>query len=390
MMPPFAIVSYTIFFAVFAVLLYCYDRDRYMARIPYGLLILWLIAFSAFRYNVGIDYAAYRLGYEQAHSEMLNHMEPVWKLLRRFLVYMNFDPSFWFLLTSLMIVGITVPFYRRYSHHFVVALLFYVVTYQLYFETFNMVRQSVAIAVSLWAWPLFGQKKYWKSLALILLAFCFHRSIIILVILLPLCHTKIPSWLFWVLLPVSLLLLPRVILPLTHQLTPLIETILPSYEVYLKKGPQEIEIGSGLNFVQKLIFSFYFLFRQRDILAKDRTLRPYFNAFFVALLLNNTFSVAFPEVKRFMYNLFFLAPLLVAALYKLGTKWDRRIVMFFIFTECLLTLKLIVEEKNRANYQLIFKDAQAPMDYRYIGTMQQGLPWQEIPYKVSVSPSHSA
>ncbi|MGG7147403.1 EpsG family protein [Clostridium butyricum] len=60
----------------------------------------------------------------------------------------------------------------------------------LYMNSFNLMRQMLAIAIGINAYSCIKEKKYIKALFIFLIAFMFHKSSLVLCILTPLCLVK--------------------------------------------------------------------------------------------------------------------------------------------------------------------------------------------------------
>lgn len=75
--------------------------------------------------------------------------------------------------------------FKRYSKNIVITLFLYI-SWGYYTITFNNVRQSIAISICFMAIPYLFDRKFIKYLLVIMLAFSFHYSAVIMLLLYPL------------------------------------------------------------------------------------------------------------------------------------------------------------------------------------------------------------
>lgn len=75
--------------------------------------------------------------------------------------------------------------YRNTKHVFFATQVF--LCESLYMNSFNLMRQMLAMSIALNAYELLKEKKYKKAIIVFVIAFLFHKSSIVLLVLLPLC-----------------------------------------------------------------------------------------------------------------------------------------------------------------------------------------------------------
>lgn len=163
---------------------------RWVLVIMTGILVL----FAGLRHWVGSDFGVYRWFY----TDICNHAS-LWETLfleeeglfwgmAVVLNYVTPDPTLFFLISSALIIIPIVKLISKYSINFSLSIFLYL-TMMDYFSSFNGIRQWIASAILFAGLPLLLDGKKGKYALLILLAYFFHNSA---VIMLPVMFT-----LFW-------------------------------------------------------------------------------------------------------------------------------------------------------------------------------------------------
>lgn len=167
-----------------------YKNDVYLKKIASYVLVLILTVISGFRYNVGRDFPNYELMYLDPNNVRNLFIEPVWQYSANALRNLGFSSVAWFLCTSFVINSCFITGIRKLSRNFYLSVAFYLAMPHLFLESFNIVRQFVAMAIIFRFSYLFFQKKYWKFVLVVFVASCFHKSAIfvILIFFLSLVH----------------------------------------------------------------------------------------------------------------------------------------------------------------------------------------------------------
>ena len=142
-------------------------------------LILFMFVISGLRYNVGRDFINYEQMYLDPSNIRNSFTEPVWSYISILLHNMGFSSVAWFCLTSFIINLFFISGIRKLSKNFYLSVAFYIAMPHLFLESFNIVRQFVAMSIIFRFSYLFFQKKYWKFIIVILLASCFHKSAVL-------------------------------------------------------------------------------------------------------------------------------------------------------------------------------------------------------------------
>lgn len=141
--------------------------------------------------SVGGDLKRYLPEFYAVADVSLSHLfdvgyhEPGYVLFIKFLGMISSDSRVFLLGTSF--VSLLGPFvlFKKYSRNIAVSvLLYYAMGY--YTNTFNNVRQSLALSIIFCVIPFLVERKFWKFLIGVIIASLFHYSAIVMLIVYPL------------------------------------------------------------------------------------------------------------------------------------------------------------------------------------------------------------
>ena len=359
-MPPYSALFFALFFLLAFFLIWTIDRDKYASQIPTVALGVLLILFLGLRFEVGRDYPIYKDAFENVFSSHSQHMSRIWKTYNEVLRFLHLDFSVWTLGVAALFIPLTLWGYKKQSYRFAIAALTFILVWKLYFESFNTVRQCMAQAICLFSIPLFRDRRYLETLIVLLLAYLTHSSAIIMFVLVPLFFVRFNRVFMGILFALSLTLLPIITKAILQFSIP----YLPFDTMYIEQMYDTQEgLGSGIMYYFNTLIAFYFLWRQKDLLDRDRNLLPYINTFFFATIITNTF-VFFQVADRFMYFPFFFLPILISNLYEKGNLYDRWVIITLLVVQSLITMRNIMNtDESYYNYKIIIHDREAPNDF---------------------------
>lgn len=168
-----------------------------LGKLKHGLeyAFFFIIVFSAFRYNYGNDYPAYQSAFREIAkipdlSSLLKLFdspfgkyegsEMGWVLLNWFFKPIGFKGMIIF--TSILTNVIYYKFIKTYvpQKWYWLALFTYIFNTSLFFVPLSMMRQSLGMALFVFAFKYISDRKVVISLLLILLAVCVHKSALVL------------------------------------------------------------------------------------------------------------------------------------------------------------------------------------------------------------------
>lgn len=139
-------------------------------------LLLFLI--GALRENVGTDYAIYRdYHIPKVLEGNLSHIEPLSTLLFIIGGAIGGHQMIFILMHILIIVFVVKAIYDQSNDYALSFYLFFSVGF--FNMSLNLMRQSIAIAIFLYAIKYIGQKKWINYFSLILVAILFHKTALI-------------------------------------------------------------------------------------------------------------------------------------------------------------------------------------------------------------------
>lgn len=149
-------------------------------------LAITMILYAGLRSSVN-DTANYARGFEQA-SPSISGLD--WSLGNNplFLIYeavlkrfITSSSSMFFLITSFFVLLSYLLFIKKYSVNFGLSIYLYI-AFTLYAFTMAAMKQTISIAISIWAIPLILNKKYFRALLLIAIATLFHTFVFLFLI----------------------------------------------------------------------------------------------------------------------------------------------------------------------------------------------------------------
>lgn len=143
--------------------------------------------------SVGTDTALYVNTYNnylnsEVYSFQFTHYEPLFRIMCNFFHKMNFDSTIFLLIIScITMYGFAYFIYKNSSN---VILGTFIFACMLYPNSFNIMRQYLALSISVNAYKFFLEKKDIKGILLIALASQIHSTSLVLLVLIPLRYIK--------------------------------------------------------------------------------------------------------------------------------------------------------------------------------------------------------
>ncbi len=165
-----------------------YDRVRRVSRI---LVIIQLIIFQGIRsYDVGIDTRMYERIYKYvgSSSKMFGYfgIEPGYMITCKLFSLAGCSFRAFLIFVTVFCVVSYCVFINRYCENFYLGTLIYVAM-GYYFRGWDVIRQEIAICIILWSIKYIIEEKYIKVICYICLAFLFHRSAVVFILII-LCN----------------------------------------------------------------------------------------------------------------------------------------------------------------------------------------------------------
>lgn len=257
------------------------------------------------RFKVGLDYSTYLSWFQQFK---LTGVFPVensdigYILLNKAIIEFGLHFSFLFIVIAALQIFFMIkalenfPFLRTWYVFFFFTLL-------VFFSSMNIMRQTTAFFIFFYALNKYIQRKYLVFFLLFILAFSFHKSVVLLFVLVPFLKY---DWYSNKNIQIALLLSAVFILPL------MLETIVQSniivsladlmgYGYYLKyidlmkDITKEVTNGSGFGVYLFFIIDFMVILYSARLKTyfSMYNFKVYYNLYFTGIILNGIFSDIF-------------------------------------------------------------------------------------------------
>lgn len=344
----YILLAFVLLFSVF----HCLFGNKPPKQV-YILSVITLIFIGGFRYFVGVDYEAYKIMYESENdaSNYLYYIEPAWSILYTMIHSIKGTYVLWFLITNAITVTLMVYGMRNQSPFLFLSLIFYVSS-SLYTESFNAVRQFLAMAIVFAGIPLIFRKKELIFLLLIILAMCFHYSAGIALLFFPLRKRYNFTLMIAILIFTAIFgdrIMNNYLIPVTESFGAFFSTVINSKRDYsLDATALDTMINSGVKKVMyntQALIMLYFAKKWND----KRIF--YLNSFFLSVIIYNIFR-GFMEYLRFsqyfLMSGLILYPMAVEKVKGNKEKWV--LLMFFVIAFFIFLLK----DSSVVNYQMRF------------------------------------
>ncbi|MCZ6111939.1 EpsG family protein [Campylobacter ureolyticus] len=170
------VIFYSLIVFLSTFFIFISDRAKYKSDKLFLIFLSFITIFipSAIRYDIGTDYGSYIEIYNNLEEH--EYIEKGFYYLNKILLSINADSQLVIIISSFIyfyICYISYPKKNRWLIHFVFVLIFW-------FPSFNIIRQTIAIAFSFMAIYKFFDKKYLQFITIIFLGSLFHQSILLI------------------------------------------------------------------------------------------------------------------------------------------------------------------------------------------------------------------
>lgn len=273
-------------------------RGRALARICLVMIFLIMVIPEALRMNVGNDYMKYVEFMHLANVHAYVPTEPGFNWLVRILYglcgYENY------LLVFAVFAAGTALFFllaiRQQAEHFAFSFFLFLM-FGYYFQSYNTVRYYFALALSVYALRFFLERQYIPFAAIILIAAGFHKSVLVVLVLYPLCAI---AWKWWQVLAAAALGAFINVPGLRDLWLDVLVRLYPSYDGTEFIGQVSFSWGNIARCAAILLLALFLSSKRcSDATRKERF---YFRATLAALGIY-VFGSFVPEVSRICYYL---------------------------------------------------------------------------------------
>lgn len=174
-----------VFFSTLSVYLSDYTRNTFVSRTLFAISFIIVFIPSAIRYGVGTDFYSYVFIYEYIDESRKG--EYVFHFLNELLRFFSLSSSWAIAAYAFIFTFIAYKSYpkeRKWLFHFLFVTM-------LLFSSFNLIRQSIAISLTMLSLRLIIEGKDARSFYLLILALLFHQSAIFMIFAVAL--SRIPA-----------------------------------------------------------------------------------------------------------------------------------------------------------------------------------------------------
>lgn len=287
-------------------------------------ILILLITIVGFRYNVGVDWPAYKNYFEDFNKNLSYG-------------YQGMEAGYYFINYLVSYIGggyvIVFSIAAALSWFFILKsvpskllplIIFFIFCDGYFFWSMNGVRQFIAVAIFAFSIKYIIRKELFNFFIFIALATLFHQSAILLLPLYFLPYHLLYNRKWWMIAFIVSFLFSGTsfILSGLPTIFKAISSIIPFLEGYNHYFETKYYIGkqlpgTGLGYFFRIIISFLFLFFSKPMLEKYPNSRIYFILFFIGIIIYNLFFTL-QIVERFtIYFLFLRAYLLGILVYYL-------------------------------------------------------------------------
>jgi hypothetical protein len=257
---------FLLLFILTAFFAFIYSKAKNLLLIIISKCITFLLLFlpPALQYNVGTDYHSYIILYNLIGRGILNSDEWGYMGLNKLLYSLHCDPQWFFVVMSFFTILLLFIATPRKSFYLVIILYFV----SSYCQNLNLVRQAIVFVMAYYAFNLFNEKKYIKSLLWIICGSLFHLSALIYLvpfILMLLFNFQKRDAIIWFVIIMLLSLFSTYIIKLLYN-TVIQHT---KYSFYVNELNKAREINTGLGILLRYIIIFLFLVSSPDVKNKQ-------------------------------------------------------------------------------------------------------------------------
>jgi hypothetical protein len=289
------------FFSVAVFFLLRFIKNK---ELEYFLQAFWLfviVFISGFRLDLGQDYEGYKRNFDDIDAR--ESVEPFITLLTKVLYFLNLPYIFIFVTFSFLTFLFLLLFFKKYDKKIIyLSILIFIALPQFYFQTYNLIRQMLAVVIFAYASTFIGSKV--KYIVCIFFCAMIHESVLFIlpiVILLEIFKSfKIDKYLYFVSLIIfyNPSLLKSIIISIGSKLN------FPYAEIYISNSDLDIfEYKMGIVLILNIFLVSFVLFKKEQFILIG--LQREYNYFIIGQILFNFLSWESTIVRIGYYFLFF-------------------------------------------------------------------------------------
>lgn len=182
----YSIVFFTSMLAYFSEFLRK-NEARKLGKFIFWIAVLFPALIAGFRFGIGTDYFSYESIYTRLTTSYLNlfelisytRYEPGWIALNLFTDFVFGEPKFLFVLSATLTWVIFFKAIYNQKNYVSISLAILILLCTMYNISFNLVRQTLAMAFLLLSISPLLEKKFWRYIITVLMASMFHFTALI-------------------------------------------------------------------------------------------------------------------------------------------------------------------------------------------------------------------
>lgn len=159
-----------------------HKKPNYDKSISYGILILILVI-GGLRDKIGWDYEAYTHWYLLGTRD--HDFEFGFLKLMQLMRFLDFSPAFLFFIVSLFTYLFIYLGVKKYTNKITLSLILYFLIPSLFLTSLTLIRQSLAVAISFYAFSFLMDRKFLTYMLFMLLAISIHYSALLPFLVFP-------------------------------------------------------------------------------------------------------------------------------------------------------------------------------------------------------------
>lgn len=312
---------------------------------------IFLLLLSGLRYNVGMDYGSYKDIYLNVseNTDLVN--EPGFILIIKLLRFLHIPYEVFIFITASFITSLAFKYIIKYSSLVFVSLLIFFSIGQFYFNTFNAIRQCMAIYSFLYSIYLIKEKNFTKyALIIVFSAIFFHLTAILLLPLYYILDRYISPY-------VKLATIALILFNLKLALF-LIEN--SSYAIYLKF--EDFATGISFNTYLLLFICSLFIFnefRNKNQFGEYSNIILNINLLALISLASAMFYAGTPLIMVFNRISYYFTPILIVsiplAISNIEDITNRKVVLWTVTIFFLFISIFSIIANGKSNYIVPYK-----------------------------------
>lgn len=205
---------YIVIFSIICLVALLYDLDIYVNPIirfwTYIALSTIIVLLAGFRLNTGYDYGSYYSIFNEVKNSHFNSylatnpwsIEPAYLILNYIFRFLSFEG--FLLLLTIFIVGSKLVFIYKYSDKPFVSLIIYFSSVYIVYD-FGVIREAIALAIGIWSYKYFFEKRYLNAFIIVAIASIFHFSGLMFLTLAFIDKKPMRLWKYILLLAIGIL-----------------------------------------------------------------------------------------------------------------------------------------------------------------------------------------